>query len=132
MVGTYSVNGGTAVTSTTVVPPEVPNGQKKTRGSSHSVSQGAHVDINVSTTASGALLPGAVSVPAGVAVDLRVTNHGGAADTVALVVPGHPSVHVGPGATGTLHTAGLKNGTYRILVNGAARGQLMIGAQGGP
>jgi hypothetical protein len=39
---------------------------------------------------------------------------------------------VAAGTSGTLETAGLKDGIYRILVNGTPRGQLMIGAQGGP
>ncbi len=73
-----------------------------------------------------------ISLPSGVGVEIHVTNHGSAAATVALAVPAHPTVQVAPGATGTLHSAGLKNGTYRILVNGTPRGQLMIGAQGGP
>jgi len=73
-----------------------------------------------------------VSVPSGVGVELEITNHGTAAATVELGTSDHPSAHVAPGGRGTLHSAGLKNGTYRILVNGTPRGQLMIGAQGGP
>jgi Cupredoxin-like domain len=96
------------------------------------VSQGAHVEANVTIAASGDVSPPAVSVPSGVGVELHVTNHGSGAATVAVSVPGHPSIHVAPGAKGTLESAGLKNGTYRILVNGTPRGQLMIGAQGGP
>ena len=68
----------------------------------------------------------------GVGVALRVSNHGSAAATVTLSVPSHPTVKVAPGAGGTVQTGGLKDGTYRILVNGTPRGQLMIGAQGGP
>ena len=82
--------------------------------------------------ANGDITPPVVSVPSGVGVELHVTNHGSGAARVALNVPGHPSVHVAPGTSATLETAGLKNGTYRILVNGTPRGQLMIGAQGGP
>jgi hypothetical protein len=86
----------------------------------------------VSIAAGGAISPPVVSVPSGVGVELHVTNHGSAAATVALSVPSHPSAHVAPGASGTLQSGGLKDGTYRITVNGTPRGQLMIGAQGGP
>jgi hypothetical protein len=86
----------------------------------------------MTVNAAGDVSPPVVSVPSGVGVAIHVTNHGAAAATVALAVPTHPSVRVGPGARATVQTAGLKDGTYRILVNGTPRGQLMIGAQGGP
>ncbi len=134
---TLSVSGeGPAVTTTTTstsAPPEVPKAKKHTHhGSTHAASQGAHVETNVSVAANGDVSPPVVSVPSGVGVELHVANHGSTAATVALSVPGHPSVKVAPGGRATLQTGGLKNGTYRILVNGTARGQLLIGAQGGP
>jgi hypothetical protein len=131
---TVSVTGvGTTTTASTSAPPEVPKAKKqKHHGSSHAASQGAHVETSMTVDAAGDVSPSVVSVPSGVGVELHVTNHGSAAETIALSVPGHPSVHVGPGAGGTLETGGLKDGTYRILVNGTPRGQLMIGAQGGP
>jgi hypothetical protein len=136
---TFTVSGeGPAVTTTRTfsAPPEVP----KTKTHKHSggggghggASAGAHVEANVSIAASGDISPPVVSVPSGVGVELHVTNHGSAAATVALSVPSHPSAHVVPGGRGTLETGGLKDGTYRITVNGTPRGQLMIGAQGGP
>lgn len=96
------------------------------------MSQGAHIETKVTIAASGALSPPVVSVPSGVGVELHVTNHDSAAATIALSTPAHQSVHVAPGASGTLETGGLKDGTYRITVNGSPKGQLMIGAQGGP
>ncbi|MFZ1994364.1 MAG: hypothetical protein WAU75_09655 [Solirubrobacteraceae bacterium] len=133
VTGTYSVSGNTAVTSTTVVPPEVPKSQKqKHHRAARAASQGAHVQTSMTVNAAGDVSPPVVSVPSGVGVEIHVTNHGSAADTVALAVPSHPSVKVAPGASGTLETAGLKDGTYHVLVNGTPRGQLLIGAQGGP
>ncbi|HXD64247.1 MAG TPA: hypothetical protein VNV17_06510 [Solirubrobacteraceae bacterium] len=82
--------------------------------------------------AGGDISPPVVSVPSGVGVELHVTNRGSAAATVVLSVPTHPRVHLAAGASGKLETGGLKDGTYRITVNGTPRGQLMIGAQGGP
>jgi hypothetical protein len=124
---------GTTTTTSTSAPPEVPKAKKeKHHGSSRAASQGAHVETNLTVSAAGDISPPVVSVPSGVGVEIHVVNHGSAADTVTLSVPAHPSVRVGPGASGTLQTAGLKDGTYRILVNGTPRGQLLIGAQGGP
>jgi hypothetical protein len=132
---TFSASGeGPAVTTTiTSAPPEVPKAKtQKHHGATHAASQGAHVQTNVTISANGDISPPVVSVPSGVAVALHVTDHGSGAAMVALSVPSHPSVHVAAGTSGTLETAGLKDGTYRILVNGTPRGQLMIGAQGGP
>ncbi|HEX3976366.1 MAG TPA: cupredoxin domain-containing protein [Solirubrobacteraceae bacterium] len=130
---TTSAGATTTTTTSTSAPPEVPKAKKnKHHGATHAASQGAHVETDVTVNAAGDLVPPVVSVPAGVGVELHVTNHGSAADTVALSVPSHPSVHVAPGASATLETGGLKDGTYRIIVNGTPRGQLMIGAQGGP
>jgi hypothetical protein len=130
---TTSSDDTTTTTASTSAPPEVPKAKKqKHHGSSHAASQGAHVETSMTVNAAGDVSPSVVSVPSGVGVELHVTNHGSAAETIALSVPGHPSVLVGPGASGTLETGGLNDGTYRILVNGTPRGQLMIGAQGGP
>jgi hypothetical protein len=131
--GTGSAGATTTTTTTTSAPPEVPKArEQKHRDGTHAASQGAHVQTNLTVSANGDVSPPTVSVPSGVSVELRIANHGSSASTVALSVPSHPSVHVAPGARGTLDTAGLRDGTYRILVNGTPRGQLLIGAQGGP
>jgi hypothetical protein len=123
----------TTTTSSTSAPPEVPKAKKeKHHGRSHAVSQGVHVETGVTVAASGDVSPSVVSIPSGVGVEIHVANHGSSVATVALGVPGDPIVHVAPGASATLHTDGLKDGTYRILVNDTPRGQLIIGAQGGP
>jgi hypothetical protein len=135
---TTSTDETTTTTTNATAPPEVP----KTKAHKHhrdgdsgghgGASQGAHVESNVTVSANGDISPPVVSVPSGVGIELHITNHGGSPDTVALSVASHPSVKVAPGASGTLETGGLKEGTYRILVNGTPRGQLLIGAQGGP
>lgn len=131
---TMNVSGvGTTTTRSTSAPPEVPKAKKqKHHGATHAASQGAHVETNMTINAAGDISPPVVSVPSGVGVEIHVTNHGSAADTIVLSVPTHPSVHVAPGASASLETGGLKDGNYRILVNGSPKGQLMIGAQGGP
>ena len=124
----------TITTSTASAPPEVPKTTrlKKHRRGSHAASQGAHIEVPLTIVASGSLSPPTVSVPSGVGIELRLTNRGGAARTIVLRVPGRPSVHVQPGAAGTLEAGGQRAGTYSILVDGTPRGQLMSGAQGGP
>jgi hypothetical protein len=130
---TDTAEADTTTTTSASAPPEVPkNKREKHHGPSHAASQGAHVETNLTVSAKGDISPPVVSIPSGVGVEIHVTNHGTAADTVVLGVPAHPSVRVGAGASGTLETGGLKDGTYRILVNGTPRGQLLIGAQGGP
>lgn len=114
-------------------PPEVPKNKKhEVHGTTVLASQGAHVETRMTLSANGDVSPPVVSVPSGVGVLLHITNHGSVTETIALSVPTHPSGKVAPGASATLQTGGLKDGTYRILVNGTPRGQLMIGAQGGP
>lgn len=131
--GSHTVPVTTTTTASTSAPPEVPKRKtQKHHGSPDAASQGAHVETNMTISGAGDVSPPVVSVPSGVRVEIHVTNHGGAAATVALAVPTHPSVRVNPGASGTVQTGGLKEGTYRILVNGTPRGQFMIGAQGGP
>jgi hypothetical protein len=126
----------TTTTATASAPPEVP----KTKTHKHpgedgghgGVSQGAKVETSVTIATNGDVSPPVLSVPSGVRIEIHVSNHGSATATVALSVPAHPSVHLAAGASGKLESAGLKNGTYRILVNGTPRGQLLSGAQGGP
>jgi hypothetical protein len=126
----------TTTTATASAPPEVP----KTKTHKHpgedgghgGVSQGARVETSVTIATNGDVSPPVLSVPSGVGIEIHVINHQSGTATVALSVPAHPSVHLAAGASGKLESAGLKNGTYRILVNGTPRGQLLSGAQGGP
>jgi hypothetical protein len=86
----------------------------------------------MAVAASGDLSPPSVSVPSGVGLELHLTNHGSAARTVVLAVPGRPTARLAPGGSGGLEAAGQRAGTYSILVDGTPRGQLTSGAQGGP
>lgn len=134
---TWTFSGGgvssTTTTTATSAPPEVPKAKKQRHhGETPAVSQGARVITSIDIRPAGGLQPPVISVPSGVGVEVQITNHGSATETVTLSVPSHPSVKVAPGAKATLQTGGLKDGTYRIVVNGTPRGQLMIGAQGGP
>jgi hypothetical protein len=126
----------TTTTATASAPPEVP--ETKTHkhpgedGGHGGASQGARVETSVTIATNGDVSPPVLSVPSGVGIEIHVRNHGSVPETVELSVPARPSVHLAPFASGKLESAGLKNGTYRILVNGTPRGQLLSGAQGGP
>ncbi|MFZ0092200.1 MAG: hypothetical protein WAL63_22055 [Solirubrobacteraceae bacterium] len=73
-----------------------------------------------------------ISIPTLVSLDLHLVNDDSAAHSVVLTVPGRPTVHLSPGAGASASVPFLHGGTYRILVDGSARGQLLVGAQGGP
>jgi hypothetical protein len=126
----------TTTTATASAPPEVPKTKTHRHpgedGGHGGVSQGARVETSVTIATNGDVSPPVLSVPSGVGIEIHVSNHGSGAATIALSVPAHPNVHLTAGASGKLQSAGLKNGTYRILVNGTPRGQLLSGAQGGP
>jgi hypothetical protein len=138
-VTTRTVSGvSTTTTTSAAAPPEVPRtkthrhpGESGAPGHG-GVSQGAHVEANMTVNAAGDVSPPVVSVPSGIGVQLNVTNHGTSVVTVSLAGTVHASARLNPGSSGQLRPGALPNGTYRILVNGTPRGQLMIGAQGGP
>jgi hypothetical protein len=139
-----ATNGAAAVTttSTTTRPPEVPKskgtgGKAKQPGTSNpsggvGESSGARVSTRLEIHAGGQLEPPAVSIPAGVTIALKLTDADHAAHTVVLAVPQRQTVRLSAGARATASIPALRAGTYRILVDGTPRGQLLIGAQGGP
>jgi hypothetical protein len=132
-----ATNGAAAVTttSTTSRPPEVPKGKARKRdrsSSSGGVSEDAVVETTVAIDAGGQLAPPAVSVPSGVAIDLRLADRDTTPHSVVLALPQRQTLRLSAGASATASIPALRNGTYRILVDGTPRGQLLIGAQGGP
>jgi hypothetical protein len=102
------------------------------QGGQSGASQGAHVEADVSIAAGGNISPPVVSVPSGVEVEIEVTNHGASAVSVSVAGTPHASARLNAGSSGKLRTEELRSGTYRILVNGTPRGQILAGAQGGP
>jgi hypothetical protein len=122
-------------TSTTSRPPEVPQSKAQKRsGSSGGVGESSqvHVSTELQVRAGGQLAPPAISVPAGVAAELKLTDRDSAPHAVVLAVPHRQTLRLSPGASATASIPALHDGTYRILVDGTPRGQLLIGAQGGP
>ncbi len=82
--------------------------------------------------ADGRLSPPTLSVPPGVTLDLRLTDHDRAAHTVLVATPGRPAVALKPSARLSVSVPRLRHGTYRILVDGSPAGLLLVGTEGGP
>jgi hypothetical protein len=93
----------------------------------------ARVPVDLRVGPDGGVSPPEVSVPAFLALDLRVRN--GTAGTIAVTVEGSDPAgpfQVGAGKTGTRRLAGMKAGRYAITVSGAGRATLVVGAEPGP
>jgi hypothetical protein len=133
-------SGGAAVTTTTSSssrPPEVPKTKARTSHRAHpsggaAVSSGVRVATTLQIQAGGELSPPSVSVPAGASITLTLINHAGAGHLVAFATPRRQTIRLAANARGAAVIPALHDGTYRILVDGTPRGQLVIGAQGGP
>jgi hypothetical protein len=133
-------SGGAAITTTTSStsrPPEVPRtkGQKSHRSNPSggaAESSGVRVGTTLEIRAGGQLSPPSVSVPAGAFIDLTLINHGSAGHSVAFATPRRQTIGLAANGRASAVIPPLRDGTYRILVDGTPRGQLVIGAQGGP
>ena len=114
-------------------PPEVPGGKSK-RGHGAKTTSSSDVSIPAAFVigSGGKLSPPSIAVPPKVPVALEVKNQDGASHTLVLAAPQRGTLHVGAHASAHTVVTGLRDGVYRILVDGSARGQLVIGAQGGP
>lgn len=130
-----AATGTTAVTTTAKArrPPEVPGGKAK-RGHGAKTTSSSDVSIPAAFVIApgGKLSPPSIAVPPGVAVSLKVENQDQASHTVVLAAPRRSTLHVAAHQDAAAVVTGLRNGVYRVLVDGSARGQLVIGAQGGP
>jgi hypothetical protein len=114
-------------------PPEVPR-RKAQRGHGAKTTSSSDVSIPAAfvIASGGTLSPPSIAVPPGVAVSLKVDNQDQASHTVVVAAPQRSTLHVAAHQNAHAVITGLRNGVYRILVDGSARGQLVIGAQGGP
>jgi hypothetical protein len=93
----------------------------------------ARVPVDLRVGPDGGVSPPEVSVPAFLALELRVRN--GTAGTIAVTVEGSDPAgpfEVAAGRTGTRRLAGMKAGRYAIAVSGAGRATLVVGAEPGP
>jgi hypothetical protein len=135
-----TANSSTATTASTATttshasrPPEVPaGGGHKKAAPRPSVSSGATIPAAFLISSGGALSPSSVAVPPGVSISLGVDNRDHAAHTVSLAGPRPATLHLRAGAGALTIVSGLPKGTYKVLVDGAAKAKLVVGATGGP
>jgi hypothetical protein len=93
----------------------------------------ARVPVELRVGPDGTVSPPTVSVPAFLALELKV--HNGTASTLSVSVessdPPGP-FEVGSGKTGVQRLAGMRPGRYAIVVKGAGRATLVAGVEPGP
>jgi hypothetical protein len=130
-----SITGTSAVTTTAKArrPPEVPGGKaKRGRGAKTTSSSDVSIPAAFVIGSGGKLSPPSVAVPPKVPVALTVENQDGTSHTLVLAAPQRRTLHARAHGSARTVVTGLANGVYRILMDGSAQGQLVIGAQGGP
>jgi len=138
--GTGTTTGAAASTTTAATtsrPPEVPTSRAKGTSKPPSVNPGGPIGgmrfpAAFTIGAGGELNPPSVAGPTGATVDLRLINHDSRAHTVAVTIPARRTFRLAAGASASAVLTGLRKGSYRVLVDGTARGQVIIGAVGGP
>jgi hypothetical protein len=80
----------------------------------------------------GTLTPPVLAAPKGVAIQLRLRNLDSRPHSVVLATPNRYAFRVAPRGRATALITDLAKGQYRILVDGAMRGLLVIGSTPGP
>jgi hypothetical protein len=90
------------------------------------------VRVPVTLTADGgSLSPTVVTIPAFLAVELRVSVKGGA-EKLTISVPGGGTLSVAAGQTATKRLAGLKPGDYAVTTAGGGKATLHVVSGGDP
>jgi hypothetical protein len=97
-----------------------------------SSSSGPRLPATFTITAGGSLTPPTVSSPASVPVELTLVSGDGRAHRVVLASATRRSLAVPAAGRASMLVAGLKVGRYAIVVDGTARGTLVIGVNPGP
>jgi hypothetical protein len=82
--------------------------------------------------AGGRLQPPLVTAPAFLAVQLTVVSSDGKGHKAVLMTPTPRSLSIPANGRASVLVPGLKAGEYRLEVDGAMRGGLMIGGEPGP
>jgi hypothetical protein len=132
VASTVSAGPSTTTATTSTRPPEVP----KNRAPKHSKPTAPNTDVRLPAAfvirAGGAVTPPLISAPAHVTIQLQLHNEDSTAHRVTLSVPRFGGVAVPAHATATADVSGVPKGTYRLLIDGAARGRIIVGAVPGP
>jgi len=122
----------TAVTSSR--PPEVPasRAQSSTATNPTAPDTDVHLPAAFAIEPGGDLAPPEVQAPKGIAIQLQLRNLDSRPHAFALGSPKRYSAQIPPRGRTTALLTGLDKGTYRILIDGAPRGRLVIGSAPGP
>jgi hypothetical protein len=112
-------------------PTATPGGEDQPGGAGDEAE--ARVPVSVTVGTDGTVSPQTVSVPAFLALELRVRNNTGGAITVTWNAS-EPSgtFEVGAGKVGSRRVAGVRKGSYPLAVQGAGTATVVSGAEPGP
>jgi hypothetical protein len=132
--GSTTTTAATTTAATTSRPPEVPPSKAQTSTSSLPTAPDTNVRLPASfqIRSGGVLAPPLISAPAGVSIQLRLADLDSKPHSVVLAAPRPDSFKLAPHGRTTTVISGLPKGNYRILVDGAQRGQIVIGSVPGP
>ncbi len=124
--------GPTTTTATTSSrPSEVP----KHRAPTHSKPTAPNTNVRIPAAfiiRAGAVTPPLISVPATVTIELQLRNHDPRAHRVQFSVAHVATVTVPAHGSTTTDVSGAPKGTYRLLVDGAGKAHIIVGAVPGP
>lgn len=133
-----STSTSTNPTATTGVPPGgvkptttggAPAGGEQGEGGAGD-EEAARVPVTL-TADGGALSPTVVTIPAFLAIELRVSAKGGA-EKLTISAPGGGTLSVAAGKTATKRLAGLKPGDYAVTTAGGGKTTLRVVSGGDP
>jgi hypothetical protein len=127
-----SAGPSTTTATTSSRPPEVP----KNKAPKHSKPTAPNTDVRIPAAfvigPGGAVTPPLISAPANVTIELRLHNRDAKAHRVTLSVLHFSGVAVPAHGTTTTDVTGVPKGTYRLLIDGAAKARIVVGAVPGP
>ena len=129
---TVSAGPSTTTATTSARPPEVP----KNKAPKHSKPTAPNTNVRIPAAfvirAGGVVTPPLISAPANVTIELQLHNEDARPHRVQLSVAHFASISVPAGASRTTEVTGAPKGTYRLLVDGAAKARIVVGAVPGP
>jgi hypothetical protein len=130
--GTVSAGPTTTTATTSARPPEVP----KNKAPKHSKPTAPNTDVRIPAAfiirAGGAVTPPLISAPPNVTIQLQMHNEDSQSHRVQLSVAHFGGLEVPAHGTATVEVTGVRKGTYRLLVDGAAKARILVGAVPGP
>jgi hypothetical protein len=135
---TPTTSTSTNPTATTGVPPGgvkptttggAPAGGEQGEGGAGD-EEGARVPVTL-TADGGSLSPTVVTIPAFLAIELRVSAKGGT-EKLTISAPGGGTLSVAAGQTATKRLAGLKPGDYPVKTDGGGKATLHVVSGGDP